>query len=171
MNKLITKAVVVFSIIMSHYICAAEYDYLQEAHSYNLNKCDDLLDKNFSFFNSFKSGTYQVYNLGINSKTKGMSTVRYYFSYENDKSLTFGDIVFVQTPTECQSHMQINLTSDNTSCALWEDHESNEWDLDESHNETRWLINKTDDMSSMTPINDNKGCIFRYFKSNIQDLQ
>jgi hypothetical protein len=138
-------------------------DYIKLSHESNIKKCDVLLDRNFSYFDKLKNKEYRLYKDNLRSLSDDINSIRFYFSYGDEQDLFIGDITLIQTPTECQSFLQINATIDNQSCDFWQQHSANNWKVDDSQHNTKWLVNENGKFASITEINEGKGCMFKYF--------
>jgi hypothetical protein len=138
-------------------------DYIKLSHDVDIKKCDVLLHKNFSYFDNLKNKEYRLYNENLRSLSDDINSIRFYFSYGDDQDLFIGDLTLIQTPTECQSYLQINASVDDQSCDVWQQHSGNNWKVDDSQNNTKWLVNENGKFASITEINHGEGCTFKYY--------
>lgn len=140
--------------------------YINQAHNNGLNNCDDLINENFKLFNGLEGNKYQLYHDAISSLTDGIKSIRYYFSYGTLEEVSFGDITVIQTPTECQSFSQVSMKFDKQTCSVVAIHKKGGWVLDEQQDLVKWYKNKNNNYSSLMPINEYKGCLFKYYKTS-----
>jgi hypothetical protein len=146
-----------------------EYEYIKQAHNSGIYKCDISLHEGFGFFNNLKENKYQLYQESINSLTNGIKTIRFYFSSGKKTDIMFGDITIIQTLTECQSIIQISMKFDDKTCSSVMD--NNNWKFDESHDSVKWYENSKGYNGNSLPINNNQGCLFKFYKTNIQKYE
>lgn len=146
-----------------------EYEYIKQAHDSGVYKCDISLHKGFGFFNNLKDDKYQLYQESINSLTNGIKTTRFYFSSGKNTDIMFGDIIIIQTLTECQSIIQISMKFDDKTCSSVMD--DNNWKIDEAHDAVKWYENSKGYNANSLPINNNQGCLFKFYKTNIEKYE
>ena len=173
MNKIKNTLMASLLYILSSHISLAyelNHIYINQAHTSNLNKCDNLINKNFDIFNRLESNKYQLYHDAIGSLSKDIKTIRYYFSYGTLEEVSFGDLTVIQTPTECQSFLQVSMKFDNQKCSVVTRYKKGEWVFDEQHDLVKWYINKNNNYGNIMPINNFKGCLFKYYKTDVQTI-